>query len=252
MQVGCNAHAHIGTQSIEVTGNHEPWIWFRPTEELACGTLQEGWPLVKGRDRLVGDFGSESALIELPVQEEVDTLPGPCPGTFTIERRLRVEDADGAVAEGVQHLQVVDQIAPSFYASPSEVVWSGEDWPPVEPTAQAWDACSDPVELVWSDSTDCSSGRIVRMTTATDGCGNAATLRQVIVPASGSEPTTLAVGCSDPMALNFTGETCFQTSHCLYPGDATCLGDLDGDGEVSTGDLLSLLSIFGTLCAAAP
>ena len=252
LQVGCHAITAIGTQAIEVAGNHEPWIWFRPEVELACGILQTGWPQVKGRDRLVGSFGNDSELIDLPVTEEADTLSGPCPGTFTIERHLRVEDADGAVAEEVQLLKVVDQTAPSFYASPTEVVWSGEDWPPLEATAQAEDACSNPVELAWSDSTDCFTGRIVRLTTATDACGNAATLRQVIVPAAGAEPTVLTVGCSDPLALNFTGEACFQTLHCLYSDDSTCLGDLDGNGQISTGDLLALLGIFGTWCTTAP
>lgn len=252
LQIGCNSSTAIGTQSIEVAGNHEPRIWHRPEEEISCGTPREEWPEVKGRDRIAGHFGSESAFVELPVAEEVDTLMGPCPGTFTIERQLRVEDADGAVAEAVQLLHVVDQTAPAFYASPAEVVWSGEDWPPLASTAQAEDACSGPVELAWSDSTDCFTGRIVRLTTATDACGNAATLRQIIVPAAGSEPTVLTVGCSDPLALNFTGEACFQTLHCLYPDDSTCLGDLDGDGQISTGDLLALLGIFGTWCTTAP
>ncbi len=252
VQVGCGAHVQIGEQTIEVAGNHAPWIRFRPEVEIPCGTPREDWPIVKGRDRVVGSFGDQPSLEELPVAEDVDTLAGECPGNFTIERRLRVEDADGAVAEEVQLLQVVDQTAPAFYASPDELVWSGEDWPPLVPTAQAEDACSNPVELAWSDSTDCLTGRIVRLTTATDACGNAATLRQIIVPAAGSEPTVLAVGCSDPLALNFTGEACFQTLHCLYPDDSTCLGDLDGNGQISTGDLLALLGIFGTWCVVAP
>jgi hypothetical protein len=252
MGMGCSTGAVIGEQTIEIAGNHAPWIRFQPEVEISCGTPREDWPTVKGRDRLVGSFGDLPSLEDLPVQEEVDTLAGDCPGNFTIERLLRVEDADGAVAEEVQLLLVVDQTAPTFYASPEEVVWSGEDWPPLVPTAQAEDACSCPVERVWSDSTDCMTGRIIRLTTATDACGNAATLRQVIVPAAGAEPTVLAVGCSDPLALNFTGEACYQTLHCLYPDDSTCLGDLDGNGQISTGDLLALLGIFGTWCTTAP
>jgi hypothetical protein len=77
-------------------------------------------------------------------------------------------------------------------------------------------------------------------------------LRQVLIRSQAVETPAaiLAVGCTDPFALNYTGDACFLTAHCLYAGEPDCVGDLDENGTVSTGDLLMLLGIFGTLCAA--
>jgi len=250
VEVGCGAVRTLGSEVVEVTGNRPPRLRFAPEVTVACGTSPEDLPTVRARDRRMGSFAPGPDIVDLPVEERFDTVPGPCAGRFTVLRHLRAVDDAGEEVTGTQTLHVDDTAPPTFYASPVELVVAGTAWPPDAPTASAQDACSGPVELVWADSTDCLTGRIHRVTTARDGCGNAATLRQVLVPAASVPSPVLAVGCADPLALNFTGEACFQTAHCLYADAPHCLGDLDGNGVIATGDLLVLLGIFGTLCPA--
>lgn len=250
--IGCGSSAVVGTETVQVIGNHPPRLRFEPEVDIACGLPQSEWPEVRARDRPLPGFGTTSDWLTLPVEEQVDTLVGECPGRLVIQRHLRAVDADGAEAVAVQTLHIHDDEPPVFFNSPSELVVPASDWPPLDATAFAQDGCTDDVTLVWADSTDCVSGRIHRISTASDGCGNVATLRQVLIPSQAVETPAaiLAVGCTDPSALNYTGEACFLTAHCLYAGEPDCVGDLDENGTVSTGDLLMLLGIFGTLCAA--
>jgi hypothetical protein len=255
--VGCGAGSTgggsvVGVETIEVSGNYEPWLGFVDDIEIACGTPTEEWPLIRARDRVVGGFGAGLQQIAIPFTETVDTLTGNCPGNFTIERHISAIDDDGAEATGVQRLHVTDMEAPEFYGSPEELVWDGDDWPPLTATAQAVDGCSGEVDVTWADSTDCAGGRIIRINTAADGCGNRATLRQVILPREAIEQVVLAVGCSDPEADNYTPDACFATEQCLYHNGSACLGDMDENGQISTNDLLLFLGIFGTYCEATP
>lgn len=240
--------AVVGNETIEVDGNIEPWLGFQNEVDIACGLPQEEWPLVRARDREVGHFGAGLQQFPIPYEETVDTVAGNCPGNFTILRHITATDADGAQATGTQTLHVTDLEAPVFHGSPAELVWDGGSWPPEGATAQAVDGCAAEVELTWADSADCAQGIIHRVTTATDGCGNRATLRQIIRSPAPPETLVLAVGCNDPNALNFTGDACFETAQCLYADNSSCLGDLDENGQVTTSDLLVLLGIFGTFC----
>ena len=62
--------------------------------------------------------------------------------------------------------------------------------------------------------------------------------------------TCLYAGCTDPEALNYYGIFVLDDGSCVYGEvqDNTCPTDLDGDGVVSTADLLDLLGSFGALC----
>ena len=240
--------AVVGTETIEVDGNIEPWLGFADEVDIHCGLPQDNWPLIRARDREVGHFGAGLEQFPIPYEETVDTVAGNCPGNFTILRHITATDADGAQATGTQTLHVTDHEAPVFHGSPAELVWDGDSWPPEGATAQAVDGCASLVELTWADSADCTQGVIHRVTTATDGCGNRATLRQIIRSPAPPETLVLAVGCNDPNALNFTGDACFETAQCLYADNTSCLGDLDENGQVTTSDLLVLLGIFGTFC----
>lgn len=248
--VGCSSGAVVGQQIIEVTGNNAPWFRVRPEVEMSCGTAPEFWPEVRCQDRPVAGFGPEPDPVALPFEETRDTIPGDCAGNFTIVREFYAVDEEGAEATASQTLIYRDQTPPTFFNSPEELVWHGEDWPPEGPTVQAEDACGGEVTLVWSDSLDCATGGLIRITTASDGCGNLVSMRQRVLPKEPTPQLVLAVGCPDPTALNYTADACYQEVHCLYAGDSDCMGDLDGNGSISTGDLLELLGIFGAMCPA--
>lgn len=253
VELGCGGMQAIGTEEIAITGNHPPRLRYEPEVEISCGLDRSDWPEVRAKDRQIETFSGTPAVLDLPVEETVDTLWGECPGRFTIQRQLRAVDADGAEVSAVQTLQINDVTPPQFYNSPSEWVGGNGVWPPQQATAFASDECGGEVTVVWADSTDCVTGRIHRIHTAMDGCGNVASLRQVLIPPTSEllvSNVILAVGCADPEAMNYTGSACFLSSQCLYAHEPHCVGDLDENGMVSTGDLLMLLGIFGTTCPA--
>ena len=248
VSVGCSSSAIVGHQAVEITGNNAPRFRVRPEVEMACGTPPELWPEVRCYDRPIAGFGPQLDPIDLPYTETLDTIPGNCSGNYSIVREFFAVDDEGAEATASQTLIYRDQTPPTFLNSPAELVWHGDDWPPEGPTALAEDACDGNVSLAWSDSLDCTTGGLHRITTAVDGCGNSATLRQRVLPKESAPPPVLAVGCPDPNALNYTADACCSEVHCLYAGTTDCMGDLDGNGTISTGDLLELLGIFGALC----
>jgi hypothetical protein len=52
-------------------------------------------------------------------------------------------------------------------------------------------------------------------------------------------------GCTDPLAGNFNCDANVDDGSCVAGG---CVGDLDNNGQINTGDLLILLAVFGTIC----
>lgn len=56
-------------------------------------------------------------------------------------------------------------------------------------------------------------------------------------------------GCTDPAAENFDAAANVDNGTCITGGGSSgCEGDLDGDGAVTSSDLLSFLSLFGAVC----
>jgi hypothetical protein len=56
-------------------------------------------------------------------------------------------------------------------------------------------------------------------------------------------------GCTYPDAMNFDSSATIDDGSCLYDDVSNdCPADLDGDGAVTTQDLLSFLSFFGEIC----
>ena len=58
----------------------------------------------------------------------------------------------------------------------------------------------------------------------------------------------LFAGCMNPLALNYTPLATSDDGSCLFDSGSSCEGDINGDGVVNSGDLLSFLSAFGTTC----
>jgi hypothetical protein len=56
-------------------------------------------------------------------------------------------------------------------------------------------------------------------------------------------------GCTYPDAMNFDSSATIDDGSCLYDDvSSDCPSDIDGDGTVTTQDLLSFLSFFGEIC----
>jgi hypothetical protein len=62
--------------------------------------------------------------------------------------------------------------------------------------------------------------------------------------------TCFLAGCTDPGAINHHPAFTFDDGSCVYddPTGGSCLMDGDGDGTIGVGDLLTLLTMFGTTC----
>ena len=63
--------------------------------------------------------------------------------------------------------------------------------------------------------------------------------------------TCFLAGCTDPEALNYHPAFSFEDGTCLYDSDIgpSCPMDGDSDGVIGVGDLLVLLTMFGTNCS---
>ena len=57
-------------------------------------------------------------------------------------------------------------------------------------------------------------------------------------------------GCTYPEATNYETAATYDDGSCFFPTgpEADCVGDLNGDALVTTGDLLIFLSVFGVAC----
>lgn len=58
-------------------------------------------------------------------------------------------------------------------------------------------------------------------------------------------------GCTYPEAANYLAEASYDDGSCYFPAapaDPACMGDLNGDQLITTGDLLLFLTVFGEGC----
>ena len=60
--------------------------------------------------------------------------------------------------------------------------------------------------------------------------------------------TPVALGCTYEDADNYDASATTDDGSCEFGAGGSCPGDLNGDGQVGTPDLLSFLSNFGTSC----
>ena len=178
--------------------------------------------------------------------EDVPAGSGGCTGTTGIVRTYTAEDGCGNVSTFVQELLVVDVTPPTFSFVPPDETVSCDDDTFIPLQATATDACS---EVTVTVSTEVVGGPcpdpydILRVFTATDACGNTATVTQTIhvaAPSTGCPGDVngdLVVGVAD--ILEILGQ---------FGCTADCPLDLDGDGSTTVSDVLVVLSAFGETC----
>ena len=128
---------------------------------------------------------------EVDVVLEEETIPGNCPGAYTIIRRWTATDDCGNSATAQQIITVGDVTAPELVNVPADLtvhVNDGEEVPPVPNDVYAVDNCDEYPEVEFNESTEdlgCGSTLITRTWTATDECGNSAEASQQIAVIDG-------------------------------------------------------------------
>lgn len=113
-----------------------------------------------------------------------DTLPGACPGEYTVTRHFEATDACGNASTTSQTVTFIDTGAPEFDFVPGPVtIQCDESLPTDLPTAL--DDCSGPVSIVLL-SVDSAQGacpqawEVTRTFLATDACGNEQQATQMV------------------------------------------------------------------------
>ena len=61
-------------------------------------------------------------------------------------------------------------------------------------------------------------------------------------------PETWSTGCTYADADNYDASAVVDDGSCVWSSCSTCPGDLDADGIITTGDLLEILSVYGSFC----
>lgn len=122
-----------------------------------------------------------------------------------ITRTWTAADDCGRTSSFVQTININDTQAPVIVAA-QQITRPCSDWQALDTSITVTDNCSNDVQLViLSDvfvSGSCA-GEYIRTISATDDCGNADTVEQIIVlidnfaPVAISEPVTITVECSD-------------------------------------------------------
>jgi hypothetical protein len=122
-----------------------------------------------------------------------------------ITRTWTAADDCGRTSSFVQTININDTQAPVIVAAP-QIERPCSAWQTLDPSITVTDNCSNNVQLVILSDVFVSgacAGEYIRTISATDDCGNADTVEQIIVlidnfaPVAISEPVTITVECSD-------------------------------------------------------
>jgi len=169
------------TWVITVVDNEAPQLFGVPADQvLTCG-VEPAQALVTAVDAC-----DPEPLIGL----SATTVPLDC--GFQFVRTWTALDACGNSTSASQIILYTDDLPPVFTYVPSDVeITCGDDFP--EPDATADDLCSE-VVVTYTDipQEDCLGG-VIRVFTATDGCGNTATASQSIMFSDNEPPVLIGV-----------------------------------------------------------
>ena len=145
---------------------------------------------------------------DVSIEESTETLRGACPDTYIVIRTWTATDNCGNTASATQEVTVADDAGPVFARVPvSRTVDCDEDPGDEEPIAT--DDCDADVAITMTETTrgeSCATGlQLIRTWTATDNCGNTATVSQTIrfedrePPVIADLDRTLSVECDQPV-----------------------------------------------------
>ncbi len=158
---------------------------------------------------------------QVMIEERRITQSGPCANAVTYVRVFTATDACGNRSEARQRVSTYDDVPPVFTSVPGDAQLNcGEAVSNQQPIAS--DNCDTRVDIRYVEYTDpnqqgCGGrGALRRIWTATDNCGNAATVSQLVTfidnipPVLANVPRAVSTSCDDP--LIFTPPT--ATDNC--------------------------------------
>jgi len=158
-------------------------------------------------------------------------IDGSCTNTYILKRQWTAADACGNTVSAMQSLTVQDVKRPVFTFSPPDVTVDCENVPPVAvPTAI--DNCAATVLIVYEGETRTNGScpdtyTLLRRWTASDYCGNAESVDQVITVRDNSRPTftfvpaNITVACSavPPVGTPSATDNCDGSVSISFDGE---------------------------------
>ena len=170
-----------------------------------------------------------------------DRVDGPCPDTYNLRRRWTVKDVCGNSQTAEQVITVRDLTAPVFIDVPVNATVSCDGVPPVG-TPTASDNCDADVAITFDsevrlDGACPDSYQLERQWTATDNCGNAVSVKQVITvqditpPVFTSVPMSLTSSCAAIPAVGTPTATdnCDAGVTIIFDGETKTNGSCPGN-----------------------
>ncbi len=157
----------------------------------------------------------------IAVVESKEITAGSCTDSYVHVRVFTATDACGNKTTARQRVSRFDNTKPTFATTLSDIELScGQAAPKV--TVTATDKCDANVAVTYSEQVDATSmgcagvGTLVRVWTATDNCGNVATMRQRVItvdriaPVMANLPRSVTINCGSPV----TGGRPTATDNC--------------------------------------
>ncbi len=146
-------------------------------------------PVITASDNCAG-------VINVQFEEEHIDIPGACANNYRLLRTWTANDGCGNITKVIQVITVRDTTRPAFMMPTPADTTVNCDAIPVQPDLTATDNCSaaSDVTVVKNETRENIAGacannyRLIRTWTATDACGNARTVRQVVTVQDTTRP----------------------------------------------------------------
>ncbi|GAA0561306.1 gliding motility-associated C-terminal domain-containing protein [Chitinophaga japonensis] len=177
---GCNNSATL-TQTITVQDTTRPVFSVTPPRDTTVNC-----DAVPAAPTLTATDNCTPGTITVTATDTRQNIPGACASNYLIIRTWMARDECGNTATVQQTITVQDTARPVFSIPQPADVTVECDGVPAWPAVTATDNCSSNVQVVTSEQrTDlqpnCGNNyRLIRTWTATDNCGNTASMQQVI------------------------------------------------------------------------
>ena len=200
-------------------------------------SVPEGYTIECDQTIIYDDATAEDNCSGAEVTVTDEIVAGDCLSAYSIIRTFTATDNCTNSSTATQTITVVDTTAPDFGLENLEVSISCGDYPDGEFYADASDNCSD-VTITFEDVAiegGCvlPVGKYNRTYTATDACGNASTLNQLIIltddvaPEFTSVPADYTAECDEALVLDEATATDNCSGVTITYSDATVSDECD-------------------------